>query len=141
MQLLQIQTNYLIIHILLLRLSIILLQQSFGFLRPINFLQKMDLHFISILVHCFVSIFIIDLAFCNCIKYYHPTKAYASNFTTKIFCEIFLDRHLVWRSLDPTLDIWSNFVKKRRHLPPFLKKYTTFYNSHLFVCIIFTFRL
>ena len=24
----------------------------------------------------------------------------------------FLDRHHVWRSLDPTLQIWSNFVKK-----------------------------
>ena len=23
-----------------------------------------------------------------------------------------LDRHHAWRSLDPTLDIWSNFVKK-----------------------------
>ena len=23
-----------------------------------------------------------------------------------------LDRHHVWRSLDPTLDTWSNFVKK-----------------------------
>ena len=23
----------------------------------------------------------------------------------------FLDRHHAWRSLDPTLDIWSNFVK------------------------------
>ena len=53
----------------------------------------------------------------------------------------FLDPHPVWRYLDPTLDIWSNFVKKRSHLPPFLKEYTTFYNSHLFiVCIIFTFN-
>ena len=25
----------------------------------------------------------------------------------------FLDRHHAWRSLDPTLDIWSNFVKKK----------------------------
>ena len=25
-----------------------------------------------------------------------------------------LDRHHAWRSLDPTLDIWSNFVKKKR---------------------------
>ena len=24
----------------------------------------------------------------------------------------FLDRHHAWWSLDPTLDIWSNFVKK-----------------------------
>ena len=30
---------------------------------------------------------------------------------------IFLDRHHVWRSLDPTLDIWSNFVKSIQ--PPF----------------------
>ena len=26
----------------------------------------------------------------------------------------FLDRHLGWRSQDPTLDIWSNFVKKKK---------------------------
>ena len=34
---------------------------------------------------------------------------------------IILDRHHAWRSLDPTLDIWSNFVKKsiKRPLFPF----------------------
>ena len=26
----------------------------------------------------------------------------------------FLDRHHAWRSLDPTPDIWSNFVKKKK---------------------------
>ena len=28
----------------------------------------------------------------------------------------FLDRHHAWRSLDPTLDIWSNFVKKEKSI-------------------------
>ena len=28
----------------------------------------------------------------------------------------FLDRHHVWRSLDPTLDIWSNFMGKKKTL-------------------------
>ena len=39
-----------------------------------------------------------------------------------------LDRHHEWRSLDPTLDICANFMKKS-HLPPFLhpfKKDATF---------------
>ena len=43
--------------------------------------------------------------------------------------------HHVWQSLDPTLDIWSNFVKKRRKksiLPPFLKN-TQFFIIHLFL--------
>ena len=31
-----------------------------------------------------------------------------------IFIELFLDRHLGWRSLDPTLDISSDFVKKKK---------------------------
>ena len=26
---------------------------------------------------------------------------------------MFLDRHHAWQSLDPTLDIWSNFVKRK----------------------------
>ena len=30
-----------------------------------------------------------------------------------------LDRHHAWRSLDPTLDIWSNFVKKEKALNVF----------------------
>ena len=38
---------------------------------------------------------------------------------------LFLDRHHAWRSLDPTLDIWSNFVKKKEKkesiLPPLLR--------------------
>ena len=44
-----------------------------------------------------------------------------------------LDRHLVWRSLDPILDIWSDFVKKKRKKAfyfLFLKKEATFYNVH-----------
>ena len=34
----------------------------------------------------------------------------------------FLGRHFGRRPLDPTLDIWSNFVKKESILPPFLKQ-------------------
>ena len=49
-----------------------------------------------------------------------------------------LDRHHVWRSPDPTLAIWTNFVRERIHFPPFfLKKDTTFCCSHLFVVHIF----
>ena len=40
-------------------------------------------------------------------------------FHSVIFHNIILDRHHAWRSLDPTLDIWSNFVKKKSILPPF----------------------
>ena len=28
--------------------------------------------------------------------------------------DLFLDRHHAWRSQDPTLDIWSNFMKKKK---------------------------
>ena len=31
-----------------------------------------------------------------------------------ISCDIILDRHHAWQSLDPTLDIWSDFVKKKK---------------------------
>ena len=44
----------------------------------------------------------------------------------------FLDRHHAWQSLDPTLDIWSNFMKKKKALTSyfsfasFLKKMQLF---------------
>ena len=31
-----------------------------------------------------------------------------------VYLNLILDRHRAWRSLDPTLDIWSNFVKKEK---------------------------
>ena len=34
-----------------------------------------------------------------------------------------LDRHPVWRSLDPTLDIWSNFMKIKE---PFTSFFASF---------------
>ena len=37
------------------------------------------------------------------------------------FSSVFLGRHFGCRPLDPTLDIWSNFVKKRKHFPSFCK--------------------
>ena len=40
----------------------------------------------------------------------------------------FLDRHPVWRSLDPTLDIWSNFVKEKKAL-------NVLFSFHLLCCI------
>ena len=63
---------------------------------------------------------------------------------------IFLDRHHVWRSLDPTLDISPNFVKKEKEriLPPFfllhhflLKKTKLFIKMHIFFCIWLCARL
>ena len=50
-----------------------------------------------------------------------------------------LDRHHAWRSLDPTLDICSNFVKSQ--LPPFFplllffKKTQFLIKEHHFFCI------
>ena len=41
-------------------------------------------------------------------NYYGRTK---NDFLAQSVC--FLDRHYVWRSLDPTLDISSDFVKKK----------------------------
>ena len=32
---------------------------------------------------------------------------------------MFLDRHHAWRSLDPTLDIWSNFMREKAFNLPF----------------------
>ena len=59
----------------------------------------------------------------------------------KIIVFAILDRHHVWRSLDPTLAIWTNFVRERIHFPPFfhvfLKRrkfllFASFCCSHLF---------
>ena len=64
------------------------------------------------------------------------------------YCIIFLemlDRHHVWRSQDPTLDICSNFVKS--HLPPFFplllffKKRQLFIKEYHFFCIWLSARL
>ena len=49
--------------------------------------------------------------------------------------KMFLNRHLVWQSLDPTLGIWSDFVKKKKHLTSFSKKDATLIQMHLFFCI------
>ena len=53
---------------------------------------------------------------------------------------MFLDCHLEWRSLDPTLDICSNFLKKKSILPPFFsfasfpfKKDPTFHKNVSFL--------
>ena len=38
----------------------------------------------------------------------------------KIIVFAILDRHhVVWRSPDPTLAIWTNFLRERIHFPPF----------------------
>ena len=40
-----------------------------------------------------------------------------------------LDPHFVWRSLDPTLGNWSDFVKKKKHLTSFCKKKRRNFNT------------
>ena len=53
--------------------------------------------------------------------YYVRNFMYVLNFNSSIYLEAvsmciyanILDRHHVWRSLGPTLHIWSNFEKKR----------------------------
>ena len=37
----------------------------------------------------------------------------------EIQVSMFLDRHDAWRSLDPTLDIWSNFAKRKHFTSSF----------------------
>ena len=48
------------------------------------------------------------------------------------FKQNILDRHHAWRSLDPTLDISSPFVK---HFTSFFKKTQLFIKMHHFFCI------
>ena len=43
-------------------------------------------------------------------NYQQPKVAHSTMYFPRFLC-----RHHVWRSLDPTLHIWSNFVKKKEN--------------------------
>ena len=56
------------------------------------------------------------LGLCWGITYFISGKARFKNVNSNIWIQLFLDRHPVCRSLDPTLDIWSNFVTEKKSI-------------------------
>ena len=53
--------------------------------------------------------------------------------------KFFLDLHYVWRSLDPTLNIWSNFVKNKIKYFYLLFSFASLKKIELFCLYLFSF--